>query len=103
MKVNKKDINMEINKSLSTDLVIMKKFMKSKKITYPLLSKEMNYSTSHVARVFSGGSQATEKFMLDLFKAVRNLLQKDLKEFYETMRGTSWTIYVWEYLQPSLF
>jgi len=78
---------------LPEDLEVLRKFLKDKKITYVSLSKEMNYSTSHVIRVFNGEYSVQPKFIALLLQAVQRILQRDLKQFYELIRGQEWTTF----------
>ncbi len=80
------------------DLKIFRDFMKIKNITFKDLSKEMNYSTSHICLVFKKGAPPSSRFLAELFKGMRSLLRKDLYDFYEHMRGTVWSIYLWDVL-----
>ncbi len=75
------------------DLKQLRAFLKSKKISLAALSKEMDYSTSHVLNVFNGASPVHHKFVRAALKASQGILQKDLKEFYELMRGKSWSTF----------
>lgn len=86
---------MKENKNYMEDLKGLQAFMKEKSITLAALSKEMNYSTNHVAKVFSGGSPPGEKFVGCMLKGIQRILQKDLKDFYEFMRGKSWITFRW--------
>lgn len=72
------------------DLQVLKKFLKEKKITYTALSKEMHYSTSHVIRVFNGEYSVQPKFMKSLLHSIQQILQKDVKQFYDLIRGNDW-------------
>ncbi len=74
----------------SEELQELRKFLKNKKITYAALSKEMNYSTSHVIRVFNGEYTVQPKFMKILLTSIQKILQEDLKQFYELIRGHQW-------------
>ncbi len=78
------------------DLKKLRAFLKSKKISLESLSKEMDYSTSHVVKVFNGGSPIHKKFIRAVLKAIQRLLQKDLKDFYELIRGNSWISFTWD-------
>lgn len=94
MKVNQKGIILTQKESLDTQLKQYQHFLRKKKITCDVLSKEMNYSTSHVVKVFNGGCPPGKKFMGELFKATENLLQKDLTDFYNLIRGTPWSYFL---------
>lgn len=87
---------MEKKKVSAEDLLVLRKFLKEKKITYAYLSKEMNYSTSHVIRVFRGEYAIQRKFMCILLHAVQRILQRDLKKFYEIIRGQEWSSFTLE-------
>lgn len=72
------------------ELNIIRTFMKSKKITFKAVSKEMDYSVSHVINVFRGLYGAHRKFVNSLLKALQRILEKDITEFYELMGEHSW-------------
>jgi len=86
---------MEKNDISAEDLKILRRFMKSKNITYKELSKEMNYSAPHVIKVFNGACGISKKFISCLVKALQRILQKDLIEFYKLMKNTSWKTFDW--------
>jgi len=78
---------MKDNKNLVEDLRLLRPFMKEKKISFNDLSKEMEYSTSHVVKVFNGGHPPTAKFRRRVLEAIIAILKKDLYEFYTLMKG----------------
>jgi len=75
------------------DLKILRKFLKEKRISLESLSKEMNYSTSHVIKVFRGNYTVQPKFLTLLFGAVQKILERDLDDFKELRRGQKWTTF----------
>ena len=81
---------MKKNKNTIEDLKILRTFMKEKKITFAILSKEMEYSKNHVITIFNGGHSLMDKFMSRTVRAIHRLLHKDLEEFYEVMYGLEW-------------
>ena len=80
---------MEKKSYLYSDLLLIRAFMKEKKITIRKLTEEMEYSYSHLTTVFTGASPPNEKFMKSLFKGITHILQKDLIEFYKLLQDIS--------------
>lgn len=82
------------------EILIIRSFMKQKKITIPCLSNEMGYSIRHITRVFNDSDwEISPRFMKKLFRGLEDVLEKDkkgLQEFYNLLRGTPWTILVWD-------
>lgn len=88
---SKKGVILKKEANVKEELRLFREFMTSKKITYAALSKEMNYSISHVIKVFNGKLPPTTKFMEFLISAICIILKKDLNEFRQFMKGSIWT------------
>ena len=81
---------MKKNKDYGKLIQELRVFLKSKKITFRLLSKKMEYSESHISCVFSGRIPATEKFIRTILKTIRELMVEGLKDFYKLSNGDVW-------------
>jgi hypothetical protein len=78
------------------DLIKIRKFLKSRKIRLKFLSKEMNYSTSHVLTVFNKKNTLSDKFMKAVLIATLNILKRDLRDFSELTKDMSCTTLISE-------
>lgn len=84
---------MKKNQVCEQDLKILRKFLKEKRISLERLSKEMNYSTSHVIKVFRGNHRVQTKFLTLLLGAAHKILKNDLEDFKEFSRGHTWNTF----------
>lgn len=81
---------MKNNSVTHQDLQIIRKFLKEKRIPLEHLSKEMNYSTSHVIKVFKGINAVHDKFLTLLFFSIEKILKKNINDFHELIKGEPW-------------
>lgn len=79
---------MEINISKHS-LKKMQLFLRKKKISLVMISKEINYSEVYIRQVFSGGVPISKNLLDAFLRGVINLLNRNVLEFYDLLQQDS--------------
>lgn len=69
---------------------LLKNFVKSKKISYSYLSKEMGYTTPFICAVLNGKRNRSQKFEKLFVFALTKFAKKDIKELDDLLERTDW-------------